>query len=178
MNCPNCEKVRLIPESLDSNLQAKACPDCGGQWIDSSQYFRWLSSRPKAKMGAHVESEAQFDVVDVERARLCPECSRIMLRFRVGKGLAFYVDRCGDCGGLWLDKNEWQALQARELHDDLHYVFSAAWQDQVRNEELAASREVWLLKQLGEERYQYLKEIKEWLEQHPHRSALMAYLKD
>lgn len=176
MNCPNCSKSPLAPQALDGALQAKSCSTCGGQWIDSTQYFRWLSSRPKARMGEHVVSEAKFDVIDGEHARLCPECSRIMMRFRVGSGVEFYIDRCTDCGGLWLDNNEWKALEARKLHDDLHFVFSAAWQDRLREEEIAASREAWLIKQLGEERYQHLKETREWLQTHPHREALLAYL--
>lgn len=178
MNCPSCSTTRLAPIALDTALQSQSCPDCQGHWIESIQYWRWLGSRPKAKMGECVENATGIEVHDSDHARLCPECSRILIRCRVGKGLDFYIERCSECGGIWLDKNEWQALEARKLHDDIHFVFSAAWQDQVRNEEIATYREDWLLKQLGAERCTALKEMRAWIINHRHREAILAFLDD
>ncbi|NQZ56771.1 MAG: zf-TFIIB domain-containing protein [Lentisphaeraceae bacterium] len=39
-----------------------------------------------------------------------------MRKCRVGHGLQFYVERCATCGGVWLDKNEWESLKAQGFH--------------------------------------------------------------
>ena len=56
-------------------------------------------------------SDVTFEVKDVQGAKICPECGRILLKYKVGHGLDFFVDHCSGCGGIWLDKNEWNALK-------------------------------------------------------------------
>jgi Zn-finger nucleic acid-binding protein len=36
--------------------------------------------------------------------------------------LSFAIEHCGQCEGVWLDKDEWTALKGRSLHDDLQRI--------------------------------------------------------
>jgi Zn-finger nucleic acid-binding protein len=60
-----------------------------------------------------------------------------MTKARVGRKLEFYIDRCSHCHGTWLDKNEWENLRQMDLHHQIHYIFSNAWQFSVRKEQRA-----------------------------------------
>jgi Zn-finger nucleic acid-binding protein len=123
-------------------------------------------------------TDVQIEVKDHKGAKLCPECGKILLKYKVGHGLDFYVDHCSACGGIWLDQNEWQALEALNLHDEIHRIFSTAWQKQIRQENLAQTMEAVFKNRFGEESYAKAKEIREWLNTHPQKDELMAFLKD
>ena len=70
-----------------------------------------------------------------QRALICPESGRLLLRYRVGHGLRFHIDRSPATGGVWLDKGEWEALKSKGLHVSLHLIFTAAYQRQIRSAE-------------------------------------------
>ncbi len=94
----------------------------------------------------------------------------------MGHGLNFSIDRCSACGGLWFDANEWELLRQRNLHDDVHYVFSAAWQLRAAREDELHRRDNRLLKQVGEADFAEVVRMKNWLQGHARRSAILAYL--
>ena len=97
-----------------------------------------------------------------------------MLRYRVGRGLSFYLDHCGSCNGVWFDRNEWEALKQRNLHDEVHLVFSNAWQNQLRQEEARDILDT-IYSEKFQEDYEKIKEIKAWLDDHPERSQILSY---
>ena len=101
-----------------------------------------------------------------------------MTRAKVGRGAAFEIDRCGGCGGTWLDAREWEALRRLGLHDDIHFIFSAAWQADVAREERERMRDQMLLTKLGEADWAEIQRVREWLLAHRHRDELSAYLLD
>jgi Zn-finger nucleic acid-binding protein len=115
-------------------------------------------------------------VQDSVAAKLCPECGRFLIRHKVGHGVDFCIDRCTACGGIWLDANEWQQLRRRGLHDDLHFVFSAAWQAGLHREDDLTRHEHMLAQKLGAADAAEIRRIKQWIDAHPHRAALCAYL--
>ena len=84
------------------------------------------------------------------KAKLCPECGAILVPYKVGHELPFSLDRCGHCGGIWFEKNEWEALCAWNLHDDLHFIFSKPWQDAVALAARAEQRETRLRQTFGD----------------------------
>ena len=165
MNCPVCKTTPLQSMTLEQQLKASSCSDCQGQWIGAVDYWQWLERHGETLPEKEPDS-IPLEVADSQKAKLCPECRRIMLRYKVGHGLTFTLDQCSSCNGIWFDANEWDALRQRNLHDEVHLVFSAPWQAQVRREE---SRQV--LAKLYTEWFQHdydkIKTIKEWIEQHP-----------
>ena len=114
---------------------------------------------------------------DTRVAKICPQCGHLLLPYRVGHGLAFSIDYCGACGGVWCDRNEWDAIKARNLHDNLHDIVSAHWQNAVRRADVDAAVEQTYRRVLGDA-YDKAAEVREWLRNEPRRSTLLAYLSD
>ncbi len=79
---------------------------------------------------------------------------------------------------MWFDRNEWEVLKSRNLHDDVHTIFTAFWQSGVRKEEMRKNLDYMYLTKFGEEDYAEIKRVRAWLDEHPRRTELLAYLND
>src|SRR5688500_2761878 len=107
------------------------CRFCGGRYLSFHEYWSWLSAledpgdRPLDE-GSLVEVPPSAP--EHNFAKLCPECSHIMNRVKIELDSPFYIDRCGNCGGIWLDVGKWEVLKSRHLHVELHQINTAAWQ--------------------------------------------------
>ncbi|HJQ14032.1 MAG TPA: zf-TFIIB domain-containing protein, partial [Anaerolineales bacterium] len=88
----------------------------------------------------------------------------------------FYIDRCRNCNGIWLDHNEWDVLIDRNLHDNINEFFTRPWQDHLRATETRNHLERIYLEKLGEEDYEKAKQVREWLVNHSMRGMLLAFL--
>lgn len=176
MNCPICKTVPLADAELEPGLASHACAQCGGQWVGQDTYFAWVEAQGPNLPEKTPETAAQLPVNETARAKLCPSCGRFLTRARVGHGVGFQLDRCATCGGIWFDANEWQILRDRNLHDDVHFVFSAAWQADVVRQERDAQRERLMAQKLGEADWAEIKRIRAWLDAHAKRSELYAAL--
>lgn len=175
MQCPLCKKHTMSTTELAPGLLAVACSECKGAWIARSQYDAWRSHRPD--VGAETAAVAGVDVTDNHKAKLCPQCGRLLLPYRVGHGASFSIDYCGGCGGIWLDRNEWEAIKARNLHANLHQIVTERWQADVRQDAIQESIERAYERQLGAT-YAKAKEIKAWLGSQSQKGLLLAYLAD
>ena len=81
------------------------------------------------------------------------------------------------CAGIWLDAGEWDELRSRNLHDDLDYIFTAAWQDRMRREARGDAEESLLKKRLGAKDFEEARRIKAWLGAHPRGEELKTYIR-
>lgn len=160
---------------MEEHLSSHRCPGCDGQWIRGERYYLWLDSHEDEPETAG-EEEARVTVHDSAGAKLCPECGRLLTRFQVGHGVEFAIDRCGGCGGIWLDAREWEVLRGKGLHDDVHFVFSAAWQSEIQRQRRRQNAERLLAEKLGEPDFDELKRIREWIDSHPRRNEIYAFL--
>jgi Zn-finger nucleic acid-binding protein len=176
MKCPVCKTTELSPINLDARLPAGGCPKCGGTWLSSFRYYEWLQVQGPSQPEKPYEGPP-LTVSQTQDAKLCPECGRILIRYAVGHGTNFTLDHCGSCNGVWLDNNEWQALKGRNLHDEIHLIFSRDWQTQVRKEERKKHLESIYAQHFGKD-YDEIKRIRQWLDQHPERGRLLAFLTD
>jgi Zn-finger nucleic acid-binding protein len=177
MQCPVCKTEKCSPVELEENLKAASCETCGGYWISNQNYSTWLK-RHGETIPEKPFSEVEFDVSDVHDAKLCPDCNRILLKYKVGHGLDFFVDHCPGCGGIWLDTNEWNALQDKNLHDEIHKMFSTSWQTQIRGDQMASKLDQVYTNRLGPESYEKAKEIRQWIQDNPQKQAILAFLSD
>ena len=151
MKCPICRIDSLTQVNLNTGLIANQCTQCFGHWISSDKYWDWLEAREAAANSAKSDAEkaavnkpkhvvnlsvadSLLPVVDNNTANFCAECNRLMTKTKVGRGLNFYLDRCSRCHGVWLDQNELENLIEMDLHHQIHYMFSSAWQFSVRQE--------------------------------------------
>ena len=136
MKCLVCNSEAIFEKVVEEKLKVKECKNCGGQWLPSSQYYPWLEHHDQILPELQY-SDITYEVNDSQNAKICPDCGRILLRFKVGHGLQFSLDHCSNCNGVWFDKNEWKALVDRNLHDELPRIFSTEWQRHIRKEERA-----------------------------------------
>ena len=172
--CPACGVRTLERAELQPLLPCFRCPRCAGQWIRGEHYFRWLEhpDRKHTDVNPNVVGEPH----DSKRAMICPECGKLLSRYRVGHGVSFSIDRCAGCGGIWLDANEWETLQQHHLEDRIHMIFSTAWQGQILREEQQKAFEQRLVSRIGDEHFAELKRVVAWVDTHPHRAEIAAFL--
>ena len=177
MQCPVCKTKRCVTAELEEHLKTAHCENCGGYWISHEHYETWLKHHGET-LPEKSYSEVELDINDVQEAKICPDCGRILLKYKVGHGLNFFVDHCPGCGGVWLDTNEWEALQKKNLHDEIHKIFSTAWQNQIRGDQMAAKLDQAYSNRFGADTYQKAKDIRKWFQAQPQKQAILAYLAD
>jgi Zn-finger nucleic acid-binding protein len=178
MKCPICERDYLQRRYLEENLPAYQCRQCEGIWISAEQYWKWLKKGEAEVSESPVTVDVPLPIEEAGQAKLCPNCGHILRRYKVWPDIKFYLDHCGHCLSLWFDKDEWEALRARGLQRQVHLFFSDLWQEKLRAEEARKRFERIYLDRFGPEDYARIKEIRAWLESHPQRGAILAYLSD
>ena len=179
MKCPACKSARLEACEPDPGMKGHECPGCRGRFVAFESFFSWQTRQPDAPPGPSGESLADEPAsVDSGGGKLCPACGRFMTRMRVSLDLPFQIDRCGACAGMWFDRGEWEQLRARGLHLRLHAFFSESWQNHLREKDRRLQHEARCRALLGEEFYARLRDMKRWLDVHPQRAAVLAYLAD
>jgi Zn-finger nucleic acid-binding protein len=173
MKCPACTgEMNYI--TLEHNLPARECTQCGGCWIRGKDYMIWLKQHGP-DLPEKRDAETNLPEVEMKHARICPDCKHILVGFRVLPNANLRVERCAHCHGLWLDKGEWEALAARNLHDNIFEFFTKPWQDHIQQEQSRAQLDGFYHQRFGED-YEKLKEIAAWLKDHPKRAMLVAFL--
>jgi Zn-finger nucleic acid-binding protein len=175
MRCP-ADGGSLTRVRLDAALPAFQCESCSGHWLRFGDYLGWREHQPaNVPEVPSAEPPTQSESRD-SGVRRCPDCAALLTRYRIGHGVPFALDQCDRCNGIWLDGDEWEALRARGLHDDLNRVFGPGWQHQVRSEEERARTDAQFSRQLGEESFRRTREFAEWMAASEHRSEILAYL--
>jgi Zn-finger nucleic acid-binding protein len=174
MQCPSCKSGLLVANVSGEGLRSRVCNQCEGRWISSTDYWKWLEQHgerlPESDRGGE-----ELVLEDSADPKICPDCGHIMFKYQVGHGLGFKLDHCDACNGVWFDRNEWDVLKSRNLHDEVHLVFSAPWQSEVKAEERARAFEILHRAKFGED-YERLKEFKRWIDGHEQRSSILAFL--
>jgi Zn-finger nucleic acid-binding protein len=101
-----------------------------------------------------------------------------MVKYLVGHGFSFTLDHCQGCKGIWLDRNEWEALKARNLHDDVNAMLTAFWQDEAEKEVRKKRMEQIYIGRFGADDYAEIEKIRVWLSTRSNKQDLLAYLTD
>jgi Zn-finger nucleic acid-binding protein len=183
IHCPVCTPPQVLAAAtVAGSLAVHGCGRCGGRWVRNADYLAWmLAAAALPRSLARAEPPAAVTrpagAADTEpRLRYCPDCRHVLARFHVGQGVDFLVDHCRNCAGTWLDATEWEVLRERGLHDDLLHVFTDEWQQSVRDEARRARLDAEFRARVGEDDYARLLEVKGWLDAHPRRPELLAFL--
>lgn len=176
MRCPVCANETLAARELQPDVVAQKCAGCGGLWLSSPQFANWIDAVQAGKAAGATIATALAPINEPKTAKICPECGHLMTRYKVGHALSFSLDRCGNCGGSWFDGNEWETLKSGELWNQVHLIFSPAWQNRVRQAEQTEQLLAQFAAKLGPLDFAETERVKAWLDQHPHREAILAYL--
>lgn len=178
MKCPACQHRGFQRVSLAPDLPALRCRGCGGHWLQARHYRRWLDARPASKGRPAPDHPGDSDALgdDSRPGKLCPDDGHFLVHRRVGRDIPFHLDRCGYCGGVWFDRGEWELLRSHGLHNDLHLIFTDAWQAKLRQEKRRDTERQRLIDAVGEQDYRRLVQVRDWVAHHPKRHELLSYL--
>lgn len=177
MKSPVGTHPELTAVQLEDGLTAYRCPETGGLWIPFDSYFRWLRANPSTLPS---ESSAEpFESIseDDSKPKLCPETGTHMFPYKVGHGLKFRIDR-SQTRGIWLDGGEWEQLRQHNYHHQLHLIFGAPWQAEIRRQNRESTQEQLLQERFGDELLQELQRLKERLKGHPYQPEALAFLRE
>lgn len=178
MDCPVCKHPSFQKQELENQLIGKRCLRCEGVWISAREYWQWVQTRNTVEKALFDAAEVSLPVETEGQAKICPECGHLLRRYKVWPNVKFYLDRCGSCQGVWFDRDEWDYLKSRGEHGHVYEFFGELWQEEVHEEERCQRLVDLYLERFGAEDYTRIKEIREWLWDHPQQGALLAYLMD
>src|SRR6185369_14641247 len=101
LTCPRDNSLLIVKEVGDAALDA--CNKCGGQFFDSGEMFAAFGIKADPSYWDRPETGGNVKDSSIH----CPNCKTVFLAQDV-KYQAYQVeiDRCGKCGGIWLDKGE------------------------------------------------------------------------
>ncbi|WP_428036621.1 zf-TFIIB domain-containing protein [Amphritea sp.] len=172
MKCPICKKGNLVPSFLEGLFRAHTCDDCGGNWLLIEDYVAWKERHPEH---AFVQEDA-FEADDSKQALICPMTGTLMHKYKISNSSDHRLDYSPSVGGVLLDKGEWQYLKEQKLAGSLNKIFTAEWQRSLREQNAEMTFADIYRERFGDESYEKIKEIRAWLNDHPRRADLRAYL--
>ena len=99
-----CPRDRVTMRQLASGQAIlDVCGTCGGQYFDSGEMFAAFGLKADPSYWDRPETGGSIGT----SALKCPACNDFMLAQEVKyAGERVEIDRCGKCGGIWLDKGE------------------------------------------------------------------------
>jgi Zn-finger nucleic acid-binding protein len=165
-------------ECIEPGLSVHRCPKSGGVWIPLQSFLEWRESQPACPVAAPAGPVPRLADDALRPVLICPESGRLLSRFKVGRGLAFHVDRSPATGGMWLDAGEWETLKIHGIHGELNMVFTAAYQHQQRSEAYRQSLRTAFRERIGARDFGRVEEFKAWLEGHPKRRDILRHLSE
>ena len=177
MKCPVCKSPELRATQLEEGLTVHNCPQCQGNWIRGREYWKWLEQHGP-NLPERSDQDSGLSLAEPGFHIDCPECRFRMIKYLVGHGFSFTIDHCDGCKGVWLDRNEWEALKERNLHDDVNSMFTSFWQDAAEKEARKKRLERIYIARFGAEDYTEIQRVRAWLATRSNRHELLAYLTD
>ena len=115
MDCPQCR--RLLREATYEGVLIRICDKCGGEFIGADELAHIVRTReerfPESSDPIWADMKPQFGVPESETRRVldCPQCGTRMGVNNYGGDSGIYIDRCPQCGGVWLDSDELENVQ-------------------------------------------------------------------
>jgi len=151
-------------------------------YIQSHAYWKWLEHH-KEKNSHNISSQNKTIPEinlndDYKSAAICPESGCILIRYQVGHGLPFHIDRSPATGSVWLDKGEWEVLKNHNVHNQLHLIFSSSYQLAIASEQAKENLRNQFELSVGEETMEALKLMAAQMAGHPQRQRMLAWLRE
>jgi len=106
--CPRCNVPLLVEEHGDITMEI--CGRCCGRWMDPDDLKGVLHVIKLPVDGPAVRTGV--DLTDVPENALCPRCGLPMEPFNYAGDSGVILDKCQDCGGLWLDRGNLERVLA------------------------------------------------------------------
>ncbi|MBU6411361.1 MAG: zf-TFIIB domain-containing protein [Verrucomicrobiota bacterium] len=117
MKCPRCNTV-LEPAEYDGQ-KIEACPGCQGEWLHAGELQKIVEHHDAVFTAKEI---ASLDAVNKEIFTAekddhdelnCPCCENVpMEHFNYGDTSGIILHKCGECGGVWMDKDQLEKIEA------------------------------------------------------------------
>lgn len=115
MNCPRC--FHALRQVSYEGVIVDTCDGCGGEWLDKGEIVRInkarevvFSDNDKAKVEG-AKKVVLREVSKTQKTLICPHCNVAMQTLNYAYDSGIMIDKCPKCEGIWLDKNELEAIQ-------------------------------------------------------------------
>ncbi len=116
MNCPQCSAQ--LKQATYEGVPIEACNGCGGEFVGGEDLARIVRTRR-----THVSEPMRLALADhkpefgnvksqPQRNLECPACGNTMSLVNYAGDSGIFVDTCPMCGGLWLEREELEKIQA------------------------------------------------------------------
>jgi len=116
MKCPRCgDGLKTI---MYEGVEIETCPGCGGEWLDKNELAPIVQTVEET---FPEEMRSSLDAINkniftidesLENQMMCPKCEGVELnRFNYASSTGVVLDKCPECGGIWLDKDEIEQVQ-------------------------------------------------------------------
>jgi Zn-finger nucleic acid-binding protein len=172
MKCTSCKQGNLSPSFIEGQFRAHTCSNCSGNWILIEDYVSWKEQNPQYTFDQSLICESD----ETKKALLCPVTGKIMRKLRLSSTSDHRVDYSASVGGVWLDKGEWELLKQKGLAGSLNAVITTHWQRNIRMNSAKDNFAEIYSDKFGEECYEKVKELREWLYKQPNKADLRAYI--
>jgi Zn-finger nucleic acid-binding protein len=172
MQCPQCKGYQLEPRELEVGLIAAGCSKCKGIMLSMMNYRYWLDNNSTVKI-EDIEVEISQNE---EKIKICPKCSRLMTKYKIGSKPQRHVDLCSGCDDAWLDSGEWQLLKDLGLHNKLPSIFTEPWQKNIIRKKQSESIKAHYSQILGGADFGKVDVFKSWLDKHESKNDIKQYL--
>jgi Zn-finger nucleic acid-binding protein len=162
----NLVEFKNIEENLDSsefNSIEESVFDAEHVWKNSNENIIYYEINGKEKY-------------DLNKAKICPECEHILIKYKVSKNLNFYIECCGTCGGVWLDTNKWDIIYENDLYLKIYDIFTHFWQKKIRDEHKSEYFDKMYKNKFGRLDYEKLKDFKNWIEKKDNKKECIDFL--
>jgi Zn-finger nucleic acid-binding protein len=170
LTCPKCRTIRL--KSPSSGTPVLRCYACHGMWVTLEEAQALATGGTLLDPVSLLPQKASGDAI----AGVCPKGHGILIRARVELEESFYLERCGQCQGLWFDAGDWAKLASSHLIHHLKDLWDPDWQRRMREERAEERHRSRLRELLGPELFRRLDAVMKDLERHPRRTDAAAYI--
>jgi Zn-finger nucleic acid-binding protein len=118
VHCPRDKSLMEVREVGEAHLDL--CGKCHGQFFDTGEMFRAFGLKAHPSYWDRDETGGSMKESELH----CPRCDSHMLGQDVSyESKKVEIDRCGHCGGIWLDKGEIDTIM--QISDLLKPVLDA-----------------------------------------------------
>jgi Zn-finger nucleic acid-binding protein len=176
MKCPRCKTADLKPTMIEEHLPALGCSNCDGSLVSLVYYRHWAETQKPAADDAAARTPAEVETTDTTVAITCPKCGKLMTKHKLAGAVSNRVDVCSACDEAWLDRGEWELLEALQLSHNMPSIFTDAWQRKIRKQVSDDVRRSILKRSIGDEAAERVEDFRSWLMGKRQKSEIMAYL--
>jgi Zn-finger nucleic acid-binding protein len=175
MKCPRCKTPDLKPTMIEEYLPAMACGTCEGSLVSLLYYRHWAETQ-KPDVDTSTHSASEVETTDTTTAVTCPKCGRVMMKYKITGTVANRLDVCRLCDEAWLDRGEWELLEALQLSHQMPAIFTEEWQRRIRRELTEDARRTMLVRAIGEPGVVRVDDFRAWLTGNKYKPEILAYL--